>query len=364
MIHIAERVEAVECAHSLEAEIRELRLIAAHKPPYNRRSKFPERTAWLKLTDEAYPRLSLVAPGARRRRGLPGPVRLAARGRAGRRRGLRGAAAAPVHAASCRPGAPSPACALAELGRCAAPCELRISPEEYRRRRRPSRSRGARPATRASWSTRLLARIEALAGGQPLRGGGAGCGPGWPRCCGPPSGCSGCAALTALRRAGGGPAASRGAAGRSRWSGTAGWSRPARPRRRRHPRTDPAVLLATAETVRPGPGPTPCASAEETERLLAWLERPEVRLVECPDGWAYPVGGAARFADLLATGGARVAASRRDRARRDRDVSASTDRSVTCAPDRSVIARNGPLRRANRVRSAHANVSRLRSTHP
>jgi DNA polymerase III subunit epsilon len=60
MLAAAERVEAVECAHSLEAEVRELRLIAAHKPPYNRRSKFPERALWLKLTSEAYPRLSLV----------------------------------------------------------------------------------------------------------------------------------------------------------------------------------------------------------------------------------------------------------------------------------------------------------------
>ena len=56
----AERVEAVECAHSLEAEVRELRLIAAHAPPYNRRSKYPERVLWLKLTDGPYPRLSIV----------------------------------------------------------------------------------------------------------------------------------------------------------------------------------------------------------------------------------------------------------------------------------------------------------------
>ena len=35
--------------------------------------------------------------------------------------------------------------------------------------------------------------------------------------------------------------------------------------------------------------------------MLSWLERPEVRLVECPTGWAYPVSGAARFTDLLTT---------------------------------------------------------------
>ena len=34
--------------------------------------------------------------------------------------------------------------------------------------------------------------------------------------------------------------------------------------------------------------------------MLAWLERPDVRLVECPEGWAYPRASAARFADLLA----------------------------------------------------------------
>ena len=43
MVGIAERSTGIECATSLEAEVRELRLIAEHKPRYNRRSKFPER---------------------------------------------------------------------------------------------------------------------------------------------------------------------------------------------------------------------------------------------------------------------------------------------------------------------------------
>src|ERR1051325_8504782 len=60
MLAAATRVEAVGCAHSLEAEVRELRLIAAHAPPYNRRSKYPERVVWLKLTTEVYPPLSVV----------------------------------------------------------------------------------------------------------------------------------------------------------------------------------------------------------------------------------------------------------------------------------------------------------------
>src|SRR5581483_5057428 len=60
MVGIAESVDAIACAHPLEAEVRELRLIAEHKPRYNRRSRFPEKSLWLKLTVEAYPRLSVV----------------------------------------------------------------------------------------------------------------------------------------------------------------------------------------------------------------------------------------------------------------------------------------------------------------
>ena len=47
-------------ATPLEAQVRELRLIHAHKPRYNRRSKFPERQVWLKVTVEPFPRLSMV----------------------------------------------------------------------------------------------------------------------------------------------------------------------------------------------------------------------------------------------------------------------------------------------------------------
>ena len=60
MIGIAERVRTIVCASALEAEVRELRLIAAHKPRYNRRSRHPERAVWLKLTAEVFPRLSIV----------------------------------------------------------------------------------------------------------------------------------------------------------------------------------------------------------------------------------------------------------------------------------------------------------------
>ncbi|MGB8389215.1 DEDD exonuclease domain-containing protein, partial [Mycobacterium sp.] len=60
MVTLAGAVEHVECAHALEAGVRELRMLAAHAPPYNRRSRFPQRWWWVALTDEAFPRLSVV----------------------------------------------------------------------------------------------------------------------------------------------------------------------------------------------------------------------------------------------------------------------------------------------------------------
>jgi DNA polymerase-3 subunit epsilon len=60
MASLTTHVDHVECAHELEAGVRELRLLAAHAPPYNRRSKFPHRWWWVVLTDEAFPRFSVV----------------------------------------------------------------------------------------------------------------------------------------------------------------------------------------------------------------------------------------------------------------------------------------------------------------
>src|SRR5690606_33120431 len=59
-VRLATRVDHVVCAHGLEAGVRELRLLAAHAPPYNRRSKFPKRAWWIALSAEAFPRLTVV----------------------------------------------------------------------------------------------------------------------------------------------------------------------------------------------------------------------------------------------------------------------------------------------------------------
>ena len=60
MVGLSTSVTGIECATPLEAEVRELRLIAEHKPRYNRRSRFPEKVHFIKLTRETWPRLSLV----------------------------------------------------------------------------------------------------------------------------------------------------------------------------------------------------------------------------------------------------------------------------------------------------------------
>ncbi|HWB37248.1 MAG TPA: DEDD exonuclease domain-containing protein, partial [Rugosimonospora sp.] len=164
MLNAAERVEAIECAHALEAEVRELRLIAAHKPPYNRRSKYPERVHWLKLTREAYPRLSVVRSLGTGDASYLGPF---ASARAAEFVANAMYEALPLRQCTLKLSVSTPvaACALAELGRCAAPCEHRISPADYA-------ASAVEPFHRAAADDltpvvrRLLARISALSGAQ------------------------------------------------------------------------------------------------------------------------------------------------------------------------------------------------------
>jgi DNA polymerase III subunit epsilon len=296
MLNAAVRVDAVECAHSLEAEVRELRLIAAHKPPYNRRSKYPERTHWLKLTAEAYPRLSTVRSIGADGGAYLGPFS------SPRSAGLAAAAiheALPIRPCTLKLSAitTTPACALAELGRCGAPCEHRISVEDYAH----TAAIPFRDATHADVSplvATLMRRIDAFSAAQRyeeaaavrermavlLR-----------------------ATIRMQRLKALTDLAEMVAA---RPSETGGWelvvirhgrlAGAGRSPRRVHPRATIEAMLATAETVRPAPGPTPAATAEETERILAWIERPDARLVSVSDGWALPAQGAARFAALLA----------------------------------------------------------------
>lgn len=66
-----------------------------------------------------------------------------------------------------------------------------------------------------------------------------------------------------------------------------------------HPTPYVDALVATAETVVPGPGPTPAASAEETECVLRWLDSPGVRLVQVDGTWSLPAYGAGRLVERI-----------------------------------------------------------------
>jgi DNA polymerase-3 subunit epsilon len=294
MVALAERVDAIGCAHALEAEVRELRLIAEHKPPYNRRSRFPERSVYLKLTDEPFPRLSRVR-AVRDGGTYLGPF--------GGVRAAELAAAALLEAVPLRqcggrlsPRHRTPACALAELGRCGAPCDGRESVEEYARHAREARraitddpdlvvaavgrrmSRLAadqRYEDAAVHRDRLTAFLRAAARLQRL------------------SALSRIPELVAAA-----PTADAGwdlaVVRHGRLTAAASVPRGVDPR----PWVD--AVVASAETVRPGPGPTPCAAAEETERIGRWLEAPGVRLVRLDGQWWWPAAGAARHLRRLA----------------------------------------------------------------
>jgi DNA polymerase III subunit epsilon len=294
MIAIAESVTAIECATPLEAEVRELRLIGERKPRYNRRSRFPERVSWLKLTVEPFPRLSLVREVKADGAAYLGPF--------GSRRWAQAAMTAVHEAVPIRqctqrlsPSRLGTACVLAELGRCGAPCVGRESVDEYARHAElVRRAFASDPSDVVSY---LLGRITRLAGAKRYED----------------------AAVHRNRLAAFVRAAARGqrmaalaavpelAAARRREAG--GWEMHVVRHGRlaaagtspsgAHPRPYLDALLATAETVTPAPPPRPAATAEEAECVLRWLEQPGTRLVELEGTWASPRGSARAYLPLV-----------------------------------------------------------------
>ncbi|WP_082092055.1 DEDD exonuclease domain-containing protein [Demequina pelophila] len=122
MLDLAVDVDTIVCATELEANVREVRLIAEHRPRYNRRSARPERTPWVRLTDERYPRMG-VSRALARPAGALGPMRSAADARLAIEV-LQSALG--VRTCTTRlpitPRAGARACLLKDLGACAAPC--------------------------------------------------------------------------------------------------------------------------------------------------------------------------------------------------------------------------------------------------
>ncbi len=306
MVGLAERVDPVVCSTGLEAEVRELRLIAEHSPRYNRRSKRPDQAVWVKLTIEAFPRLSTVRRVSDDGALYLGPFHRTATAE------LAVAAvheALPLRQCSKRvsPRRPSGACVLAEMRRCGAPClgpdDGGESVEAYAVHAGAYRT--AVTADPTAVVAALTARIEALAGAERYEDAAAQRD-----------------RLTAFVRA---------AARLQRLTALTGVAQlvAARPTtdlgwevavvrsgrlvaagtipRGAHPGPYVDALVATAETVLPGPGPLPAATAEEVECVLRWLELPGTRLVRLEGTWASPAFGAGgRRAWLDAAQGARA----------------------------------------------------------
>ncbi len=297
MLQLAERVRPVPCTTVLEAQIRELRLIAQHKPAYNRRSRLPEREPWLVLTDEPYPRLSVV-------RSIPFGDRPAGIGPFPGRAAAEAAATALTTAYAIRqctsrlPRRPRPgaaACALAEMGRCGAPCTGEQSLSAYGAiaddvartlegdvgpvvaavdARIHALSDALRYEEAAVHRDQLRALLRAAARTARLS----------PLVTDPQ--------IVAARRTGGGGWEIV-LARFGRLAGTATVPRGA------DPRPAIAALECSGEDVARPANLCGAATAEESELVATWLEQPGTRLVEVAGarGLAWPVNGAAKFLD-------------------------------------------------------------------
>lgn len=125
-------IEGIRCRGELEALVVEARLIRTHEPKYNRRGKTWRRGAYLALDQaEAWPRVKVVRaakPGDGRL--YLGPFTSSARARLSKE-ALEEVAPIRRCTTSMATGTRFAACALADMGRCVAPCDGRTDPERY-----------------------------------------------------------------------------------------------------------------------------------------------------------------------------------------------------------------------------------------
>ncbi|MFD1945660.1 DEDD exonuclease domain-containing protein [Nocardioides aestuarii] len=287
MVGLASRVDSITCATPLEAEVRELRLIAEHKPRYNRRSRFPEKAHYLKLTREAWPRLSLVRKVVDDDADYVGPF-------SSKKAAERCLAALhdtfPVRQCTDRlprHGNRTP-CVLAEMSKCLAPCDGSVDPATYGalvRRIRDSLLRQPNDVLGV-----INRRMEAFAAEERFEEAGVH----RDRLAAFVRGSARAQRLASLVRCREIVATRRGDDGR--WAVHVV----------RHGRLAAAGVIpagadarsyvdrlrGAAETVRAVPGAP--ATAEESERILRWLESDGVRLVEVEGEWSCPVGGSRR----------------------------------------------------------------------
>lgn len=292
MVRIATGVESVPCTTVLEASVLELRLIAAHRPRYNRRSKDPRRQHWLKITVEPVPRLSVVSSVLDDGACYFGPFHQKA---AAQDVVLALYDAFPVRRCTQRLSVRTPrsSCAVAELGHCPAPCELGDGRAAHAgviaalhtclsadpsavfdagASRLRSLARSHRYEEAAEVMRRLATFEQAVRRFHRV------------------SSIAACPQLVAARRI------------------DVGWEihvirhgRLAGAAVARAPESATAVAQAAcacAETVTAPIGPQPAATIEEAERIADWLEQPGVRFIDVDGEWAWPLHAGHRLTGL------------------------------------------------------------------
>jgi DNA polymerase-3 subunit epsilon len=296
MVAAAEEVVTMPSTTLLEAEVRELRLIAEYKPPYNRRSRFPEKVSFLTLTEGPFPRLSIVRTVKDDGRTYLGPFGSRRQAELARD-ALHEAFALRQCTQSLSTRSSKSACILAEMQRCGAPCDGRQDAVEYAQivdaaaramtvdahpvvdaltRRLAPLVADERFEDAVVHRDRLKALLAATARSQRLRALGS------------------AAELVAARptpEAGWEIAVIR--HGRLAAAGLA--------ERGVSPKPFVASLRAGADLVAPAPGGFPAAAAEETELLLRWLDSPGARLVHLDGVWASPRHGSRGLESALGT---------------------------------------------------------------
>ncbi len=128
----ATSVDGVPCSSELEALVVEARLIRRHEPKYNRRGKTWRRYAYLKIDiTEAFPRVKVVRSAA----AGDGCAYLGPFGNSSRACLAKEALEEVFPIRRCtkamRAQTRFAPCALADIGRCLAPCDGRVDPERY-----------------------------------------------------------------------------------------------------------------------------------------------------------------------------------------------------------------------------------------
>jgi len=129
MLNELERIDYRVCATELEAEVTELRLIRAHVPRHNRRSKPTRSPHWVRITDEAFPRLALARTVQEKALAHIGPFR----GRNQAKAVIEALwDATTIRRCTHPPGSRSGPCSFAQIGAAQCPCDGSLSEESYR----------------------------------------------------------------------------------------------------------------------------------------------------------------------------------------------------------------------------------------